>query len=101
MSASTTWGSGQHEAVQRDHHQRAGIERLAVHAGRDLDADPDHADASQQVRDDQHPLAPPPVQEHPGERTDKGVGQQQYREAGGDIGGASLMGRVEQHRPGQ
>ena len=91
----------QDEPVHRDHHQRAEVERLAVHAGADLGGDAAHQQRAQQVGAEQHPLPRPAVQQHAGERAEQRVGQQQHGEAGGDITGVRLALRVEQDGAGQ
>ena len=92
---------GQHEPVDRDHHQRACIQRLTVQSGRELDADSDHRKRPDQVCVGEHPLAPPAIEQYSGERADQRIRQQQHRESRGDVGGVGRPLRVEQHRSGQ
>jgi hypothetical protein len=91
----------EHEPADREDDQRRGVEGEPAQADRDLGGDAEHRHRPDQVREAQHPLAPPPVQQHAGKRSDHRVGQQQHREPAGDVGGVRLPFRVEQHRAGQ
>lgn len=78
--------------------RRLRAHRVVRREQRGDDADEHGTD---EVGMDQHLPAPPPVQQHPGERTDEAVGQQQDAEAGGRLcRGGGVLG-VEEHGAGQ
>ena len=92
---------GQEEPVDRGDQQRGRVERHALDPGRDLDRDDADQQAAQHVGPEQHPLPPPAVQQHAGERPDERVRQQQHGERAGDLGRVAGALRAEQHHPGQ
>ena len=93
--------SGADEPSGTDHHQR----HREQHPGRDAERQQHREDrddhGSDQVRPDDHLPAAPPVEQRAGEGPDDRIGQQQDREAGGDVGRRRTVRRVEQHRIGQ
>ena len=89
------------KAAQRQHYQCAGVERLPVQSAEERHPDADAQPRPGHVAQYQHPLAPPPVQQDPGERADERVRQQQHRETCRQVGSACLPLGVEEHGAGQ
>ena len=89
------------EPVNRHDNERGDVEQFVVDARRHLGGDAQNQHSADQVREHKHPLAPPAVEQHAGERPDEAVRQQDHRESSRDLGRVRLPLRVEQHRAGQ
>ena len=77
------------EAVDREDGEPGRVERRPLDAAEHQRRDDGDQAGAQHVGPQQHLTTAPPVQPHPGEGADQGVGEQQDREPGGDVDGSA------------